>query len=133
MSCYKSELKKLLYRMGVNGRYCGFDFVLACVDAMLRNPEARTCVKIAYLSACETCGAGRVNVERDIRTLITAIWNHGNRELLEEIAGHSLERRPKAKEFLLMLTDYMEQTCGLAVPEAGLEAAVTLLPSESNE
>ena len=110
MKCCKNELTNLLYQLGVNGRYCGFCFVVDSVDTMLRNPEARDCIKIAYLGVCETYGVDRVNVERDIRTLVTTIWNHGNRELLERIAGRPLERRPRAKEFLLMLVEYAEAT-----------------------
>lgn len=106
---YESELKNVLYQLGVNSRYCGFGYVVYSVEVMLQDPEARDCIKIAYLNVCEKYGVDRVNVERDVRTLISTIWNHGNRDLLEIIAGEALERKPRAKEFLLMLVEYAQK------------------------
>ena len=123
MTGYESEIKGLLYRLGANTKYYGFAHTVHCVEEMLYNKEARECIKIAYISAQKRFNTDNYNIERDIRTMVRAIWESGNRDLLHEIAGQHLETRPKAKEFLNILTEYvLKEYVGsdLAVQEAAV-------------
>ncbi len=123
MKSYERETKNILYHLGVNSHYRGFHYVVRSVDAMLLDPEARECIKIAYLHACHDCAAANTNIERDIRTLVSAIWNHGNRELLEELIGERMERRPRVKQFLLAITAHVEK---LAQEQQAAEEPLTV-------
>ena len=48
-------------------------------------------------------------VERNIRTLVDSIWNHGNRELLEEIIPYPGGKKPKNAQFIDGLASYLSE------------------------
>ena len=107
MAIYEREIRELLFRLGANSQYCGFEYMMQCIEAMMQSEEAREYVKVAYVIAAAACNTDDTCVERDIRTVIESIWRGGNQDLLEEIIGYPVTSRPKAKEFLNRLTDYV--------------------------
>ena len=107
MTMYEREIRELLFRLGANSHYCGFEYIMRCIEIMMQSEAAREYVKVAYVSAAATCNTDDTCVERDIRTVIESIWRGGNQDLLEEIIGYLVTSRPKAKEFLNRLTDYV--------------------------
>lgn len=103
------EIRKVLYRLGVNNSYLGFRYMICCVRMVLNEDELRYCVKIPYVDTASFYNTTPECVERDIRTLIDIIWSSGDRELLETVAGSKLSQRPGSKAFIGMLADYVRE------------------------
>lgn len=98
-----------LFRLGVNNSYLGFLYVTSCTIRVLENEEWLCQIKVPYIDTAAEYHTTSKCVERNIRTLLSAIWENGNRELLSEIAGMSLNRRPKNKAFIGMLAEYVKK------------------------
>lgn len=48
-------------------------------------------------------------VERGIRTVVNSCWQDGNKEFLNEMAGHPLCKKPTSGEFIAILSEYLKQ------------------------
>lgn len=59
--------------------------------------------KLIYLDVAKYYNTLPSCVERNIRTLISAIWEHGNYTCFEKIAGRRLKKKPTNKEFMDMI------------------------------
>ena len=97
----------LIRRLGANSKYKGYFFAAEAVKISMKYQEKPLritndiypCLATKYKST-------PTNVEHDIRTLVNVCWE-GNRELLEEIAGYSLDYKPTNSEFIDMLAYYL--------------------------
>lgn len=105
---YERETCSLLRRLGVNNSYKGFRYTAYGIDRVIHDPDLLTYIsKGLYVEV-----AGRylttVNcVERDIRTVVETIWEHGDRKLLNEIFGYDLEKKPRNGAFLDAVAHYV--------------------------
>lgn len=105
---YQNETQKLLWRLGVNATYQGFDHIVYGVSLGARETERlERITKELYPEIAKQYNTSWKCVERDIRTVVEVIWNYGNRELLIEIYGEPLEKRPKNAKFLKRLVRYL--------------------------
>ena len=97
------DIRKLLFHLGLTLRYIGFRYA---EDALLlmKDDETRifSVTKCLYPPIARKYSTSINAVERDIRTLSQVAWTK-KREVLEELAGHSLERRPTSTHFLAIL------------------------------
>ena len=89
---YERETCNLLRRLGVNNSYVGFRYTVYGVIRAIANPEYRTSI------GC---------VERNIRTIISTIWLHGDRTLLNQVFGFELEQKPRNGAFIDALSHYV--------------------------
>lgn len=108
----KNEIKiiqEILFRLGANNSYLGFLYVTHCITLVLENEEWLCRIKVPYIDTAAEYNTTTKCVERDIRTLVEAIWENGNRELLSELAGTELEQRPKNKAFIGIMADYVKR------------------------
>lgn len=108
----KNEIQLIhetLFRLGANSSYLGFLYVTFCTAMVLENEDWLCQIKVPYIDAAAEYHTTSKCVERNIRTLLTVIWQNGNRELLFEIAGVPLNRRPKNKAFIGMLAEYVKK------------------------
>lgn len=104
------EIEAVIRRLGANGSYSGLPYLVRAVARVLEEPDAmRAIVKWVYAPVSESCGTTISNVERDIRTLRDHIWDHGDRELLEEMARHHLTYPPTNSELIDYVAHYMKQ------------------------
>lgn len=102
---------ELLRRMGVSGCYRGLPYITRAVDLLIEDPERiHYIVKGLYLEVAQELGSTITCVERDIRTVIRAIWANPDHTMLEQVMSHHLVRRPKNGEFLESLTHYIRTT-----------------------
>ena len=101
-----SIIYDLLYRLGINASYIGFYYTARAVYLSLLRPERLLMVtKWLYPEVAKQYDSTWRRVERDIRTVVKVAWE-SNRPLLEELARHPLNSRPKASQFLTMLVEY---------------------------
>lgn len=105
----KDAMKTLLWKLGANYSYAGFDFVLEAVEMLKEDRKALQYItKELYLPIALKYNTTEKCVERNIRTIIKTVWEYGNRELLDEIAGRKLKEKPNNRDFLASLVWYSE-------------------------
>lgn len=108
MEQYTKDIKMLLRRLGVNSSYVGYEFVVYGVIWTITDSELLTYIcKGLYVEIAIQFHTTVKCVERNIRTVINRIWEYGNRELLNEIFGKELYRKPKNAEFVDALVNYI--------------------------
>ena len=105
---YEREASQLLRRLGANSSYVGFYYVTYGVSQKIHKPELITFItKVLYAEIAIKYQTTVGCVERDMRTVINTIWQHGNRELLEIIFERNLTRKPRNGEFIDALSNYI--------------------------
>ena len=99
-------LNALLRRLGITANYTGFSYIAYALRLTTEKPERLLFVtKWLYPDIAARFGTTASCVERNIRTAVTVCWSR-NRGLLEALAQHPLPKRPKAAQFLAILTSY---------------------------
>ncbi len=101
---YQTEdIQKVLGRLGITMRYIGYHYAEAAL-LLLREDESKmySVTKCLYPEIARKYATSISAVERDIRTLSLVAWKH-RRQILEEMAGHPLEKRPTSSHFLAIL------------------------------
>ena len=109
---YERETCNLLRHLGVNNSYKGFRYTVYGASHAAQDPELLTYISkgLYVVIACEfqtSVGC----VERDIRTVVSTIWEHGDRALLAEIFGVRLEQKPHNGAFVDALANYVMEHC----------------------
>lgn len=105
---YERETCNLLRRLGSNNSYKGFRYTAYGVSRVIQDHELLTYIsKGLYVEiACRyltTIGC----VERNIRTVVKTIWEHGDRKLLNEVFGLELDQKPHNGAFMDALAHYV--------------------------
>lgn len=103
-----SEIQAFLRELGVSPRYTGFNLTVSALDLVLTEPDRiQYLIKGVYAEIADMTGGKISSIERNIRTVINQIWHKGNRDLLNKVAGHHLQRKPTNGEFLEMSANYL--------------------------
>lgn len=83
---YERETCNLLRRLGVNNSYVGFRYTVYGVIRAIANPELLIYIsKGLYVEISAEYRTSIGCVERNIRTIISTIWLHGDRTLLNQV------------------------------------------------
>lgn len=99
-----NELKIL----GISGSYLGEKFLIHALQLMSEdNTYLCRTSELLYEDIAKCHQTSATCIKRNLRTLIMAIWENGNREHLEKIAGCHLEGCPSDIEFLNMISFYI--------------------------
>ncbi len=104
----------MLCRLGATANYRGFSYtayaVLLCVQ---QQDRLLLVTKWLYPDVAKRYGTNWKAVERNIRTVITVVWEQ-NRAMLEGLARRPLLQRPCAAQFLSILSNNLlcEQRAG---------------------
>lgn len=99
----------LLYRLGATANYIGFFYVVHAVRLAVEDPGRLLLVtKWLYPEVARYYGTNWKTVERDISTVVKVVWKHCP-ELLAEIAGYQLLKKPSPGRFLSILTGYIQR------------------------
>ena len=104
----------LLYQLGVTANYTGFFHAAYAVSLCVEQPDRLLLVtKWLYPEVAKRYGTNWKAVERNIRTVITVVWEQ-NRAMLEGLARRPLLQRPCAAQFLSILSNSLlcEQRAG---------------------
>ena len=103
------DVEGLLRRMGLTQNYRGLRETAEAVRIALAEPESLCMVtKWLYPASAKRCGTTWKSLERNIRTVVRIAWDK-NPELLCEIAGCRLTRRPTAGQFIAQLAAYLDR------------------------
>ena len=100
--------EELLQKLGIHAIYRGYPYLVCALKLVTRNPEYLLYItKWLYPDVAKNFHSTESSVERSIRTAVNACWNEGNRELLNQLAGYDLTRKPTNGEFLSILSFYL--------------------------
>lgn len=102
-----TSLKKacaLLSYLGVTPNYVGFLHTAYAVKLAVEDPQYLLCVtKWLYPNVAEHCDTTWQAVERNIRTVISAVWRE-NPDRLSVLSGTLLRKKPRTAQFLAILS-----------------------------
>ena len=101
------DIEHLLRILGVSPIYAGFTPAVTAMKFVLEDPHLMTSLTTKlYPKVAGSCGTSIPSVERNIRTVISIIWEK-NKFLFEIIAGYGMTARPSVGDFLAILTTYL--------------------------
>ncbi len=99
-----NHISSLLYNLGITANYTGYHYITYAVELACRDPSRLNLVtKKLYPTVATHFSSTPGSVERTIRRSVDLAWQN-NPQLLEDLAGYHLERRPYASQFIAMLT-----------------------------
>ena len=102
-----AAVRRLLLNLGATPRYIGFDYVIHAINLSMENSQYLLSVtKELYPDVAKKYHTTIYSVERDIRTVITAIWKR-NPRLLNQNAGYPMEKKPTVGEFIAIVREYL--------------------------
>ena len=109
LSVNGSEIYDLLYCLGITAKYAGFFHASYAVLLAVEQPDRLLLVtKWLYPDVAKHYGTNWKAVERNIRTIVGVAWSL-RPEVLERFALHTLDRKPRAAQFLAILTAYLRR------------------------
>lgn len=109
---YEREAANLLRRLGVNNSYVGFRYTAYGIARAALEPDLLTYItKGLYVEIAAHYHTSVECVERNMRTVVKVVWEHGDRELLAEVFGRTLEKKPRNGAFIDALAQYIVE-CG---------------------
>lgn len=115
-----TETAQILRRLGVHSGYLGFHYVQMAVWLCHQDPEYLLSItKKLYPDVAASFHTTPKSVERNIRTLIDVCWERGDRPLLCQISGHTMEERPSVRQFIDIILGYLIGSAGITPPKNG--------------
>lgn len=108
---YEKVIINTLDSFGVSRSYTGYNYVVYGLLLIVEDRERIECItKSLYLDIAKHFHTNWTCVEKNIRTVVTSVWNSHNIELLEIIFSKSNRtKKPTNKEFLKYMYDYIIQ------------------------
>lgn len=118
----QSRICDLLHELGVSSKYIGFFYTMDAVMLVIDKPQSVNMItKQLYPEIAQRYGVTWNTVERNIRTIILAVWNKRRAEL-EHMAGFAFENKPNTAQFISILADYVrEHYCNVLTDFCELE------------
>ncbi len=109
---YEKAIISTLDSFGVNRSYTGYDYVVHGLLLIIDNRERLECItKTIYLDIASHFHTSWNCVEKNMRTIVTSVWNSHNSELLETVFNKSnRNKKPTNKTFLRYMYDYVIRT-----------------------
>lgn len=103
----KKEISEMLKEIGVTANYAGY---YQSLYAVLLAAEDRgyllSVTKSLYPEVARRYNTSAAAVERNIRTVVTHVWNR-SQEPLMELAGYRLRDKPTASQFIAILVSHI--------------------------
>mgnify|MGYP000244321314 CR=1 FL=1 len=104
------QIQHLLLRLGIPSTYLGYHYLCYALYLCVQNEDHLTSVyKILYADVADHYNTTRCGVEHCIRTVVKHCWDHGNCDLLKEIAKYPLNQKPTNSEFIDILYHHLAQ------------------------
>lgn len=98
-------LSSLLYPLGITPQYTGYYYIICAVELAAADPSHLVLVtKDLYPTVAARYSSTACRVERNLRQMADLAWRT-NPHLLETMAEHPLLRRPRASQFIAILTN----------------------------
>lgn len=111
---YEQIISSTLDSFGVSRSYTGYDYVVHGLLLIIEDRQRLDCItKSLYLDITSHFHTSWNCVEKNMRTIVTSVWESHNTELLELIFNKSnRDKKPTNKEFLKYMYDYVMQAGG---------------------
>ncbi|WP_253291082.1 sporulation initiation factor Spo0A C-terminal domain-containing protein [Acetivibrio sp. MSJd-27] len=104
------KVYKLFHMLGISSNYKGYTQTAYAVYLAAQKPQRLSLVtKRLYPEVAKKYHTTWNAVERNIRTILTMIWNN-NSESLEKMAGHPLEKKPGTAQFISILASALKES-----------------------
>lgn len=102
---------KTVRALGINSTYLGYRYLIEAVHLAMENEDSllSVCTKL-YPVVAQKYNATSDNVERNLRTVINACWEHGNRAFLEAVFPYPINSRPSSSEIIDALVSYCKES-----------------------
>lgn len=108
MTTKEKKTEMVLRMLGVNGAYIGYHYMVYALNRVVEDKMLLTYIsKGLYVEIAKKFQTTTACVERDLRTVVQVIWNYGDKEMLGEMAGKKLDKRPGNSEFLDIVSGYL--------------------------
>lgn len=105
---YERKTGNLLRNLGVNNSYKGFRYTTYGICRVIHDPDLLTYIsKGLYVEIACRYHTTVECVERDIRTVVKTIWEHGDRTLLTEVFGSEQKQKPRNGAFIDAVAHYV--------------------------
>lgn len=107
---YSKIVKNTLHLLNVSSAYSGFDYIVDAIEFIEKDKDfLNYIIKSIYFDIARKHHTSWRCVERNVRTVVKAIWNNENNlPLIIEIFGEKYRTyRPANKEFLELLHEYV--------------------------
>lgn len=105
-----STIHHLIHSLGIHATYRGYRYLVYAVALSMQNEDYLLFIsKSLYPAIAQKYQVSVSSVERNIRTIITACWNYGNRDLLQEITPYPLTEKPTTGEFIDILVTHLKR------------------------
>lgn len=100
---------EIIGKLGITSKYRGYFFVTDAIDlAMNTHDKPIKVTKDIYPYLAKKYKTTPMNIERNVRTVITMCWET-NKKGVDEIAGHPLTYRPTNSQFIDMVAYYLSE------------------------
>lgn len=106
------NIRLLLRELGIQKNYLGLEYLIASVKLLDEDKDllALTNVsKLIYTRVAAQYHTSVFCVERNIRTLIKAIWEFGNRDLINEMFLGNIQTCPSNSTFIYCFWLYFQE------------------------
>ena len=101
------EVERLLRQLRIPGKLKGVAYLRDAIASDFREPDRTSYItKDLYPELAKRHGTKASRVERAIRHAIKVCWQDGDRQLLDQIAGFHLEKRPTNSQFIDLVSFY---------------------------
>lgn len=106
---YEKVIINTLDSFGVSRSYTGYNYVVYGLMLVAEDPERLECItKCLYIDIARHYHTSWTCVEKNMRTIVSSVWNSPNEELLESIFNKSnRNKKPTNKDFLKYMYDYI--------------------------
>ena len=97
----------IIRKLGITSKYKGYYYLAEAVNMVMEQKEEQMRItKDIYPGLSKKFKSTPSNIERDMRTVISACWKM-NKPGLDEIAGYELKFKPTNSEFIDMVAYYL--------------------------
>lgn len=104
------QVKHTLRMMGIIKPSKGYLAMIPAVKLAMENPSRLSYItKEIYMNVAHAQKISPLCVERNIRTLIEAIWERKDHGYLNKIFEIPIEEKPSNKEFITALAQYLSE------------------------
>ena len=101
------EIYRIIRKFGVTSNYKGYYFVADAIElAMNSQGKPIMITKDIYPYLAGKYNTTTMNIEHDIRTVISVCWETNKKEM-DKIVGYSLTYKPTNCEFIDMVAYYL--------------------------
>lgn len=110
----EQEIVNLLQRLGIHKTMLGFRYLKKALLLCLQDENYMFCYTRLFSEVAAYYNTTAGNVDHCIRWAIEKCYYQGNPQLLEDIAGYEINRRPPNSEFIEILFHHLERTLSVA-------------------